>query len=568
MNRLLFPLCSGFSATPRVEAFTFNARSMGVKGDGITDDTQALQVSLDACAGNGGGVVQLPRGSYAIRGCLTIPEHVTLQGVFGGPSAASEEKGTVMLAYDGRGNEEGAPFLTMKIGAGIRGVCVRYPEQTGPEVVPYPWCIAGDGEDISIVDCLLENPYQGIDVGSRRSPRHFISRVYGYPLRRGILVDQCFDIGRIENVHLWPFWRTCQDPRRVRQFVQEHGEAFIFAMTDWQYVFNTFCWGYRYGYRFTENGRGVCNGNFVGIGADACGASVLVDNCAAYGLLITNGEFVALYGDSPTQIVVGPEHSGSVQFNNCSFWGPSRQCARVEGKGYVSFSQCHFLEWDSQEGVAAGVDVHSGAINIHGCRFAKGAESVRLRKAVRGAVVTGNLFAVEHAVHVEEGATATVAANGIEAAPVESVSGSKVIGVLGPDVRLKGEWWDYAGRGTHLGVAYFCVYVDTVASFTWHLCVEKPGQYTLSAWAPKWVTPAAGEGRALYRVYHADGEAQVEVLQSEYSESWVPLGHYALDNSSRVVLENMPGSTVIADSLLVTPLAHDSARCAGGSKEP
>ncbi len=45
--------------------------------------------------------------------------------------------------------------------------------------------------------------------------------------------------------------------------------------------------------------------------------------------------------------------------------------------------------------------------------------------------MTGNLFAVEHAVHVEEGATATVAATGIEAAPVESVSGSKVIGVLG-----------------------------------------------------------------------------------------------------------------------------------------
>jgi hypothetical protein len=61
----------------------------------------------------------------------------------------------------------------------------------------------------------------------------------------------------------------------------------------------------------------------------------------------------------------------------------------------------------------------------------EGRRSVRLRKAVRGAVVTGNLFAVEHAVHVEEGATATVAATGIEAAPVESVSGSKVIGVLG-----------------------------------------------------------------------------------------------------------------------------------------
>jgi len=564
VNSMFLPLCSGLAAQPSADAFAVNARAMGVKGDGAKDDTEALQAALDTCAQHGGGVIQLPRGAYVVRGCLTIPEHVTLQGVFGGPSAASEDKGTTILAYAGRGNENDPPFLTMKTGAGVRGVYIRYPEQTGSEVVPYPWCIAGDGEDISIVDCLLENPYQGIDVGSRGCPRHFISRVYGYPLRRGIFVDQCFDIGRIENVHLWPFWRTCKNPQKVRGFVQQYGEAFIFAMTDWQYVLNTFCWGYRYGYRFTENGRGVCNGNFVGIGADACNISVLIDNSAAYGLLITNGEFVALYGEHPTQIVVGPDNSGSVQFNNCAFWGPSYQCARVAGKGYVSFSQCHFLEWNSQEGIAPGVDVRSGAVNIHGCRFAKGAQSVRLGKAVRGAVVTGNLFATEDAVHIEEGVTATVAANAVEAAPVEPIAGSKVVSVLGPHVRLQGDWWDYAGRGTHVGVAYFCVDRGVVASFTWRLVLETPGTYTLSAWAPKWVAPVTGEGRAVYRVYHADGETQVEVIQSAYSESWMPLGQYKFNASSRVVLENTPGSTVLADSLLLTPANNTSAGRAGG----
>ncbi len=148
----------------------------------------------------------------------------------------------MMLAYDGRGNEEGAPFLTMKIGAGIRGVCVRYPEQTGPEVVPYPWCIAGDGEDISIVDCLLENPYQGIDVGSRRSPRHFISRVYGYPLRRGILVDQCFDIGRIETYTCGRSGAHARTRAECANSCRNMGKPSYSAMTDWQYVFNTFCW--------------------------------------------------------------------------------------------------------------------------------------------------------------------------------------------------------------------------------------------------------------------------------------------------------------------------------------
>ena len=163
-SELLALRCT-LGAVPPTAAFALDARSFGAKGDGAADDTEALQAVLDACGRQGGGVVPLPRGSYAVRGCLTIPEYVTLQGVFGGPSAMNEDRYTTLLAYAGRGREDDTPFLTMKTGAGARGLAIQYPEQTGPDIVPYPWCIAGVGEDVSIVDCVLVNPYQGIDVG-------------------------------------------------------------------------------------------------------------------------------------------------------------------------------------------------------------------------------------------------------------------------------------------------------------------------------------------------------------------------------------------------------------------
>ncbi len=45
------------------QSATFNVRDFGAKGDGITFDTEAIQKSLNACAGTGGSVL-LPAGIY------------------------------------------------------------------------------------------------------------------------------------------------------------------------------------------------------------------------------------------------------------------------------------------------------------------------------------------------------------------------------------------------------------------------------------------------------------------------------------------------------------------------
>jgi hypothetical protein len=367
---------------------TIDVRAYGAKGDGETDDTSAFQAALDAAVAAGGGAVECGIGNYLIKTHLSIPDNVTLSGVWQIPTAWSQYKGTTLLAVEGEGSEEGAPFISLGTNSTIKGITVYYPNQKPDAIKPYPWCVAGRGGDnSSIVDCLLVNPYLGVDFGTRPSGRHYIRNLYGQPLRKGIYVDQCYDIGRIENVHFWPFWGAGPAHAGAVKFMQENGEMCIFGRTDWEYVFNTFNWGYKIGYRFIQTAAGGTNGNFLGIGSDANETSVLVEASQPYGILITNGEFVAFQGKEPVEVRVESSNTGSVQFQNCAFWGPAHHIASVAGKGVVTFNNCHFQEW--KEGVPA-IQVLDAPVSIIGCTFSREAPQVELAESVPSAVIMGN----------------------------------------------------------------------------------------------------------------------------------------------------------------------------------
>lgn len=401
-----------------MDASEFNVRAFGAKGDGLSDDTHAFQTALDAMAQAGGGIVHVPAGRYQITGTLTIPRAVTLSGTFRAvPShaglrdqhASKPEYGTVLLAYAGRGLEEGTPFITIQENGTLQGVVIYYPEQSSRGTpVPYPWTIALRGNNPSLLDCELLNPYNGIDASHNQ--RHLIRNVHGQPLRRGLFVDAVYDIGRIENVHFNPWFSMEKD---LFQWQMENGEAFLFARTDWQYVTNTFCFGYHIGYRFIESSNGVCNGNFLGIGADDCHIALQVDQCAPMGLLITNGEFVSFRGPDPTMIRVSETNRGSVRFVNCAYWGPNHQIAVIAGSGTVGFSDCTFMQWDKNKEGRAAIQALGGTLLVRGCEFRTDAPQVALGKEVRRAVILGNVFTGkaritnESAGHVEIGLNAT-----------------------------------------------------------------------------------------------------------------------------------------------------------------
>ena len=50
----------------------------------------------------------------------------------------------------------------------------------------------------------------------------------------------------------------------------------MFARSDWEYVFNTFAFGYAIGYHFIASKEGSCNGNFLGIGKDIVFISIYI----------------------------------------------------------------------------------------------------------------------------------------------------------------------------------------------------------------------------------------------------------------------------------------------------
>jgi hypothetical protein len=373
-------------------------RDFGAKGDGQTDDTAAFQRALDAAGQAGGGTVQAGRGNFLFAGHLRVPPAVTLAGIWTSVPAHNglrdrglpkpTDDGTTFLVTENAGTEDGPPFLTLHHNSTLQGVVVYYPKQKTDDVPePYPWAIAMRGKNPAVLQVELLNPYNGIDTTG--SERHLIRDVQGQPLRRGVFVDQIYDIGRIENVHFNPWWSM---KPKVFQWQMEHGEAFLFGRTDWQYVFNTFCFGYRVGYKFVKTKAGVCNGNFLGLGADDCHTAVVVEEAAPYGLLISNGEFVSFHGPDPTMVEVAPSHSGSVRFVNCAFWGPCHQIARVAGRGTVGFSDCTFVQWDAKREGRHALQATGGSLLVRGCEFQANRPQIELGEGVRRAVITDNLL--------------------------------------------------------------------------------------------------------------------------------------------------------------------------------
>ncbi len=190
-----------------------------------------------------------------------------------------------------------------------------------------------------------------------------------------------------------------------------NGEAFIFGRSDWEYVLNTFCFGYKVGYKFEQTEKGTCNGNFLGIGADSCCTAVEVQQSAPYGLLITNGEFVAFKGPDPTMVDVKETNKGSVRFVNCAFWGPCHQIARIAGRGTVGFSDSTFCQWDAKRTGSAAVQASGGNVLIRGCEFQQDKPHIALGPNVRSAVVLGNIFTGSAQIQNDSTGSVQVSAN-------------------------------------------------------------------------------------------------------------------------------------------------------------
>jgi hypothetical protein len=406
---------SGQTNLPR-----WNVLDEGAIGDGATDCTTAFQRVLDRAGKAGGAVVEVPAGQYRIAGHLAIPANTTLQGIYRvpptcGPMAIGKLTGSVLFAYEGRGTQDGPPFIQLAgNNAAIAGLIIAYPDwkQTDVPPIPYPPCVAStDTENVGVRDCCLLNPYEGIKLV--RAHRHMVRNVTGYPIWRGLYVDECYDIGHIENVHYWPFGVNYKPEDPFCQWVNTQGVAFEWARTDWHYVHNTFCFGYGVGYKFSQSKQGSANGNFLGIGADSCQRAVVVEQAQPPGLLISNGEFVGRWSSTDAVcMVIAPGVEGKVSLVNCSFWGPIDRCVWMRAPaGQLTASACNFVQWD-QGGVGSpALQIDAGRAIVQGCTFGQEGLAASIGPKAISAILTANQAAGGFRVDNQAGKKAQIALN-------------------------------------------------------------------------------------------------------------------------------------------------------------
>ncbi len=394
--------------------YSIDCTDFGAVGDAINDDTNAIQEAIDVAGKQGGGIVVLPAGTYRIEGTLNVLPGVTLQGIWNSPHHEDKTWGSCLFVTSGRGEAEGPPAIQLNPSSAVRGIKVYYPDQKVSDIHPYPYAIAGRGMEFTVENVTLVNAYQGIDCSAGHE-LHTIRNVRGCVLKQGIIVDRCTDIGRIENVHFNPhFWRRClplpdgtpafdkEGWKPLVDYINENLDVFIFARSDWEYVLNTFAWGFRTCYKFIERDNGACNGNFLGIGADGGQYCVWVEKTQSPGLLITNGQFVAFSGEKPTEVYTTPDFKGVVQLNNCSFWGPAHQCVLQQGDGVVSVNQCNFRHWGlkGDERVPA-IETLSGNLTVTGCLFAMDRPHIKVHEDSGDPIIHSNRYKGEKRVVVE-----------------------------------------------------------------------------------------------------------------------------------------------------------------------
>jgi len=395
------------------ETMAVNAKEYGVIGDGKTDDTKALQAALDAAVAKG-PVCYLAAGHYRLDGSLVVPPGVTLYGASGGVPHSEHPIGTVLLAYGGKGKADGEPLVTLKPNAVIRNLVIHYPEQTLPDVVPYPWTIRGDGEMCQVMDITMTNPYQALDFGTKWNELHIIRNVFACPLKIGVFIDQCTDIGRVENMHFNPnFWtRMALSPKYlggdIKAYLEKNLIGFKIGKTDWEYISNCFVIFPKIGFHFDDFGHGPGNAVITQSGADICPVAVRVDKTQGHaGVQFVNGQFMGT-------IEVGEKNQGPVKLTNCGFWSvpETKELVVKEGPGTLILTSCHFAGWDSKGTGAACVRANGGRIVVNGCEFmAEGKRQIVLEKGLTAATITGCLLRSEEGIEDKSGADVKIGLN-------------------------------------------------------------------------------------------------------------------------------------------------------------
>lgn len=191
-----------------------SVKDFGAVGDGVTDDTAAIQAAVNKVitAADGGYSLTLPEGVYRLTAPITVTGSLRVVGEGAAPYAngpGTRGAGSWLhFDHSGRGLVlDGAGPL-----AGIElekfGTFRNQPEPySGWTPAAHDWDVYINSADVKLTDMVLLNPTKGVQLTNGNYGRLYLSRLRMHAFDVGINVEESYDVVYMDQVHIWPFWK-------------------------------------------------------------------------------------------------------------------------------------------------------------------------------------------------------------------------------------------------------------------------------------------------------------------------------------------------------------------------
>jgi len=350
----------------------------GAYGDGVHDDTVAIQSALTAAGTNGGGIVYLPAGQYHLTNTLDVPSGVQLRGSYEmrhgtWPGTDNIEKGTILEPYGGQGTISGPPAVALEANGGLVGVTIVYESQT-TNCLPFPPAIQGRGGNVYAIGVCSPNPYWYVDLDTYTCTNHFIDMVDGWAIQTGYKIGNGSS-GTVVDCHCnWTYWvenfgtgqnqlpGSIQAP--VLNFVSHNLQMYVLGNCSEQMVKDFSIIENEFMHCIAEEGQGPAV-TLINTYCDATIQAFVLDAAGPCSVTAVNTPMTTFnfggYGDlaqSTVGVLSTTNFQGVARFISSVLWGGTYLDFNVNG-GDVGTELVH-----SQEGSQAGSIVNGGVFHL------------------------------------------------------------------------------------------------------------------------------------------------------------------------------------------------------------
>lgn len=349
---------------------TVSVKDFGAVGDGVADDTAAIQAALDYAGSITTGkvnhaAVYLPSGAYKASN-LQMPLGVKLYG--DGPAMSQIIVTDTVNAC-----------IKMNDYTAVDGITFYYPNQTttGTPTV-YPATITNGsttpGSYGSITNCRANGVYDFINLTG--CTKFLIRDCDGLPLHNGIVCDTFLDGLTIDNVHFNGSFTSYGSTTLA--WVFNNATAFDIKRVDQPKLSNIFAFGYQYGI-VIEGGAPSGSANMVEIcnfGFDRC-KTPIYSTAHQDGVQFVNGSVTSSSGyhgstGLPCDIGGGVASNQHILFENVVF--RSFYESAVFAKTNIQFSNCVFDDWNIRNvnfdsPAAVYQKVNNAILQFSNCKF-------------------------------------------------------------------------------------------------------------------------------------------------------------------------------------------------------